>query len=167
MNSKLVTFRAIRKDDIPFLRYYYSRNNLSKYSSRFMPYQFIKHSRITSNLHLWLAILVKKKIVGSIWAEKTRHDAKTGRLGILIHLKAYWSKGYGSCSLEKAIPVFSRKLGINKIALNVRSSNSRAISCYEKTGFVIRSKGVKETKKRAIPFLSMMFKTKSDKRKPK
>lgn len=60
---------------------------------------------------------------------------------IIIGNKKYWNKRYGTRAIKQLLRK-AKKNGINKIYLEVRSTNLRAIRAYEKCGF--RRAGIKK-----------------------
>jgi len=56
---------------------------------------------------------------------------------IIIGNKRFWNKGYGTEAIKLLIKK-AEKLNINKIYLEVRPDNQRAIKAYEKSGFISR-----------------------------
>lgn len=53
---------------------------------------------------------------------------------IVIGEKEYWDKGYGTIAITKLLE-FAEQKQINKIYLEVRPDNQRAIAAYKKCGF--------------------------------
>lgn len=80
--------------------------------------------------------LVRDEVVG--WCDITRHDwpihAHRGTLGMGI-VPAYRGRGLG-LKLINATLAQARKAGFVRIELSVHSDNARAISLYDRVGFV-------------------------------
>jgi RimJ/RimL family protein N-acetyltransferase len=80
--------------------------------------------------------VVRDEVVG--WCDITRHDrpihAHRGTLGMGI-VPAYRGRGLGR-KLINATLAQARKAGFVRIELSVHSDNARAISLYDKAGFV-------------------------------
>jgi len=75
---------------------------------------------------------------------------------IMIGDKKYWNKGYGTRAIKQIIGK-AKKNGVNKIYLEVRPNNLRAIRTYEKCGFQ-RAKIKKYPKNKYLPeTLKMVF----------
>lgn len=70
----------------------------------------------------------------SIERNKTERYSHRAELSITV-LRDYWGKGVGS-ELMKRLIDFSKSSGIKSIYLDVCSDNTRAISLYERFGFV-------------------------------
>ncbi len=56
-------------------------------------------------------------------------------IGLFIG-KPYWRNGYGSDALNVLVDFCFNEVNMNKVKLYVFSFNEKAISCYEKAGFV-------------------------------
>lgn len=80
--------------------------------------------------------VVRNEVVG--WCDITRHDwpihAHRGTLGMGI-VPAYRGQGLGLKLINAALAQ-ARKAGFVRIELSVHSDNARAISLYERVGFV-------------------------------
>ena len=74
-----------------------------------------------------------KKTIGHI--SLTKGDDNWYQTQIVIGNKDYFSKGYGSMAIKKLLE-FAKDEGFEKIFLEVRPDNDRAINAYKKCGFV-------------------------------
>lgn len=102
-------------------------------------------------------ITLDKKAIGHISLVKRKNGWYETQ--IIIGDKKYWNKGYGS----RAISLFlnkAKQLGIDKIYLEVRPNNLRAIKAYKKSGFI--EKGIRKYPKNKYlsEVLRMEIKTK-------
>lgn len=61
---------------------------------------------------------------------------RSATVGIVIGEKAYWDKGYGTEAMRMILVRGFKTLNLNRIALEVFETNTRAIKAYEKAGFV-------------------------------
>lgn len=77
-------------------------------------------------------ISINKQVIGHISLAK-REDGWY-ETQIVIGEKEYWGKGYGTKAIQVLIEK-ARKNGMEKIYLEVRPDNERAIKSYEKCGF--------------------------------
>ena len=75
----------------------------------------------------------KTKILGYI---TLKNKNKIGELGLLAVTKTAQKKGFG-LRLIKFILKYAKKIGCNKIFLDVRKDNYKAISLYKKLGFKV------------------------------
>ncbi|TCO74840.1 RimJ/RimL family protein N-acetyltransferase [Marinisporobacter balticus] len=58
-------------------------------------------------------------------------------IGIIVGRDENQSKGYGTEALKLLLQYGFYRLGLNKIELEVRAYNKKAIRCYEKCGFKV------------------------------
>jgi putative acetyltransferase len=64
---------------------------------------------------------------------RQRHSAW---VGLAVH-DAFCGRGIGRALMEKLLDLADRWLGLVRVDLNVVASNTRAVSLYEKLGFVL------------------------------
>ncbi len=92
---------------------------------------------INSN-SLFLKIVVSKKaedIIGYVILIKD-DDHRFNLINFIIR-KKYQNKGYGSLLMQKTLNIVNNHTEINKIILNVKTTNLKAIKLYKKFGFEI------------------------------
>jgi RimJ/RimL family protein N-acetyltransferase len=77
-------------------------------------------------------IVLNKKVIGHISLAKRKNNWYETQ--IVIGEKRYWGKGYGSQAI-KILLQKAKRLKIQKIYLEVRPDNTRAIRAYESCGF--------------------------------
>lgn len=63
------------------------------------------------------------------------HTAHSGEIGIMIGVKSYWNKGFGTEAMLLLMQHGFETLNLHRIFLRVYASNPRAIRSYEKAGF--------------------------------
>ncbi len=63
----------------------------------------------------------------------TRSEAE---LGIMIGDRNYWDMGYGTATVEALVGHIFSQTGVNRIYLKTLTSNSRAMKCFQKCGFI-------------------------------
>jgi ribosomal protein S18 acetylase RimI-like enzyme len=76
-------------------------------------------------------------------------------LGIYLNRIELFGKGIGKMVIKSAIENIIREKDIQKIYLNVRQDNVRAIRCYERLGFETIYEGEKKTDSGKIKFKRM------------
>jgi len=96
----------------------------------------LEDSRKAKNKIMILA-LVKNKVVGCLHFEggsriRIQH---TGEFGVSV-LKDHWDLGIGTAMVRELIQWAKASGVIRKLNLRVRSDNDRAVSVYEKLGFI-------------------------------
>jgi RimJ/RimL family protein N-acetyltransferase len=76
----------------------------------------------------------------------------------MIGKENYFGKGIGKEAISLAINRSQQYLSFNKVYLNVRKTNIRAIRCYTKYGFCISGEGEKIVSEgQKIEFFSMIL----------
>lgn len=115
----------VSKKDLPEIEKKYNENNMKNYLGRFSPFE-------SEKVHSWDLIAVEGRIVGTVWLIDM--GARTLKLGIFIWQNEFRGKGLGSTVIFSLINK-SQSEGFEKIFLNVRKSNRRALYCYEGAGF--------------------------------
>ncbi len=78
-------------------------------------------------------ILLGKKVIGHITLAKRKNYWYETQ--IVIGERQYWGRGYGTKAIKLLLQK-TKKLGISKIYLEVRSTNARAIAAYVNSGFI-------------------------------
>ncbi|MBS4535714.1 GNAT family N-acetyltransferase [Clostridium sp. D2Q-14] len=79
--------------------------------------------------------LNKDELIGNCGLMDIDMRNRRAELGIFIGNKNYWSKGFGSETINLLLEYGFNILNLNNILLRVYSFNKRAISCYKKCGF--------------------------------
>lgn len=108
-------------------------DNLSKYLSRIHPN--------SDTVIKWCYINVGDENIGSVWLEAV--DENTVKLGIFIAEEKYRNRNYGTKAIENLL-CFAKDKGYKSVILNVRTSNIRAYSLYQKLGFIEINRYTKE-----------------------
>ncbi|MHA1521441.1 MAG: GNAT family N-acetyltransferase [Promethearchaeota archaeon] len=78
----------------------------------------------------------KETLIGNVGIEFIDHRNGVGGLGIVIGKKAFWGQGYGTEALKLIIAYAFDTLNLQKMEIEVFSSNPRALACYKKVGFI-------------------------------
>jgi RimJ/RimL family protein N-acetyltransferase len=65
---------------------------------------------------------------------------RSGEIGILIGVKAYWNLGYGTDAVRTLVAWGFSTLNLNRVFLRVYADNPRGIRCYEKVGFQLEGR---------------------------
>ena len=100
----------------------------------------------------YLIILGDEKVIGHIAFHKSKN--KSAETQVIIGEKEYWGKGYGTVAINLALGKI-QKYKYQKIYLEVRPNNSRAIRAYKKCGF--KSNGFKKyPKNKFLPVVLRM-----------
>lgn len=89
----------------------------------------------------WCYINVGDENISSVWLEAV--DENTVKLGIFIAEEKYRNRNYGTKAIENLL-CFAKDKGYKSVILNVRTSNIRAYSLYQKLGFIEINRYTKE-----------------------
>jgi len=148
-----IHFRQVIQSDIDKFQIWYERIGGPELFSNFIPSSFVSFER--SKDLLWFIILDNDDEIGTIWFEKKDTDKMSYDLGIYLNRIELFGKGIGKMVIKSAIDNIIRKKEIQKIYLNVRQENVRAIRCYESLGFETINEGEKTTDSGKIKFKRM------------
>ncbi len=123
------------KDELKFLLLDFSEKRFTEEDEK----KLIKEFK-NSSQNLFLVAEVNSEIVGTLTfiRESSKKKQHLGNIAMLV-LKRYWGNGIGTRMLE-SIFIFSKKIGLKKILLEVFSNNKGAIILYQKNGFKIEGK---------------------------
>jgi RimJ/RimL family protein N-acetyltransferase len=130
-----IELRTATEDDIPRIEMWAREIDAGQYMSRHLPEQ--------SDVLLWKIIVVDGTEAGTAWAERKGGMPGVVFLGIFIGRSELLGEGIGSTVVSDVIANVHATAGDVSIRLNVRSSNTRAIACYRKCGFVQIASGQK------------------------
>jgi len=143
--KSIIKLRKIKKDDLKYFLKWWKDKDLIKLTSGIYEESddilngyFINFLKNSQNNHF--IILHNNKVVGNI--SLTHKNTETVEMHIVIGEKEYQSKGYGTLAINQAVKKAFGKLEYQKIFIEVRSDNLRAIRVYEKCGFT--KKGLKK-----------------------
>lgn len=134
-----VGLRKIRPEDIVyFYKWWRDCDLIALTSGNFDPISDSEvekyfHKMLISKTDYHFMINVNGRVIGHISLNKRRNDYYETQ--IVIGDKKYWGKGYGPKAIKLLLNRV-QKIGINKIYLEVRPENMRAINAYKKVGFV-------------------------------
>ena len=84
---------------------------------------------------LWIVLDGEK--IGQIAYGEIDKRRKKAEIDIIIGDEKYMGEGYGPDALSTLNHYLFEKLGVNKIWLNARANNLRAVAAYEKAGFKV------------------------------
>lgn len=140
-----IKLRKIKKSDLPFfLKWWKDEDLIALTSGNFdepeekLPEYFFKMIGSKKDHHY--IIQLKDKAIGHL--ALMHKNSNSFEITIVIGEKRYWSKGFGTEAIKKALSLGFGQLGYSKSYLEVRPENVRAIKAYESCGFV--KKGLKK-----------------------
>jgi len=151
-----LTLTRFLESDLNHLDVWYNSIQAEQYMSRVAPRQFKRGSNVKNDLWDWYIIKHHHQPIGTVCLEKREAGSDTAILLILLGSRDLFDQGVGTKAILLAIKTSQKTLGFNKIQLNVRKSNLRAIACYQKCGFSVVREGVKiNDEHEEIPFYRM------------
>lgn len=114
--------------------------SLKTYMGRVYPdHHELFEERTSSGLLYWRYIVSDGLYVGSVWLERETADLPAAVMGVFIIDDAQRGKRIGEQAIGIAVLQGPGVLGVDRVDLNVRTYNERAIRCYRKCGFQIVS----------------------------
>lgn len=163
------SLRPFEENDLPSLQTWAEEIEAQRFMSRILPRQPDRNPNSQESLLSWYVILRDNQGVGVVWLEKAADNDEVAVLGILIGYNDLLGHGIGEQAINLAIDKSHTRLNFKSVQVNVRESNTRAISCYRKCGFVDIFRGTKLVDRTtAIPFVTMELKhNQSSNRKPR
>ena len=98
--------------------------------------EFLERCRAAEN-QIYVVATVENELVGTLHFAAGRRPRvrHSGELGMSVS-KNYWGQGIGSLLLDTLVTWAKQTGVVKKINLRVRSDNVRAITLYERKGFV-------------------------------
>lgn len=140
-----IILREYTKEDLPYMRKWVNDMEITQYLSNIFLYphtlnetENFLNAMLQGNSGFKGFIIAEKeteKYIGQIDLIKIDWVNRVGTLGIVIGTKENLSKGYGTEAIKLIQEFAFNKLNLNKLDLEVRAYNERAIRCYEKCGF--------------------------------
>lgn len=139
ISGQKVIIKAIDKSDSQDILKWVNQEELRRLTGTLYPVsefeheEWIKKTLSSSDKKLFL-VLEKNSArkLGTIGLKNFNHTARNAEL--FISLKV--SGGYGTDAIETLVDYCFKRLNLHKIYLYVFESNTRAIRCYQKAGFV-------------------------------
>lgn len=148
LEGERIILREYRKEDYSYMRKWVNDFEITKNLSNVFLYP---HSE--DNTENFLNIMLDGKMKGFVIAHKDTEAYigqldlinidwvnRVGTIGIVIGTKENLSMGYGTEAIRLLEEYSFNKLNLNKLELDVRSFNERAIQCYMKCGFIIEGR---------------------------
>ena len=156
-----VSIRSFEENDLFSLQMWADEIEAHKYMSRVLPHKSDQYFNSQKSLLAWYVIRGDHKDVGTIWLEKADIDDEIATLGILIGKNNFLGQGFGEQAINIAIEKSFDLISFKSVRANVRVTNTRAIHCYRKCGFLKIFQGIKIVDwTTAIPFMTLELKRK-------
>lgn len=135
--------RPFTPADLPVYDRWRAEIRAERFMSKFFPDYFNGRATQITGRGMWWLIMVDGSGAGVIWLERDRGRDSEARLGIMIGVPELWGRGIGRRAVSLALVEAAREPAVERIRLNVRQANTRAIACYRASGFEITARGRK------------------------
>lgn len=140
LQGKLVTLRALEREDLPLARAYLQDPDVLAYFGFYVPMSqadeedWYENDRRNAST-ITFAIEVEGRFVGGGGFSHLDHKHRRAEVGIFVGDKSLWDRGVGSEAMRQMIDYGFEQLNLHRIYLRVFAENQRAIHVYEKLGF--------------------------------
>ena len=139
-----IILREYRRDDYQYMRKWVNDFDITKYLSNVFLYpqsesdteNFINSMISGSMKGFIIADKDTEEYIGQVDLIKIDWPNRVATIGIVIGTKENLGKGYGTEAIKLLQEYSFNKLNLNRLELDVRAFNERAITCYKKCGFV-------------------------------
>ena len=155
MGNMNIHFRQVTQSDMNKFPVWYERIGGAELFSNLIPSTFLSFEE--SNDILWFIILDDNDEIGTIWFEREDLDKISYVLGIYLNRIDLFGKGIGRKVVKSAVDIILSGKEVQKLYLDVRKDNIRAIRCFEKLGFKSIYEGEKVTSSEKIKFQRMQL----------
>ena len=150
-----VSLRAVQAADQPVIRHW--AKAVIDGMSRTQPLAEAADQHDPAAGLYWYVIAVDDCDVGTVWIELPPPGSQ-GVLGIFLGDAADRGHGLGTGAVELAVAEFRRAHPRLPVALRVRRSNARAVSCYRRVGFAVVGHGSKTLPSgEVVPYYRMVL----------
>ena len=142
-----VTLRALNRDDAQQILEWVNNPKLKYLTGTVYPVSEVEHekwfeNKLNEKINKIFGIEehTTNSLIGVIGLNNTDLINRNAELYIYIGDESHWGKGLGTDAVRALISFVFDELNLHRVSLVVFSYNKRAISAYEKVGFV--SEGV-------------------------
>lgn len=91
----------------------------------------------TDTIELGIRFIRENQLIGFISLNSIEWNNRSGRLAVGIGEPDYRNRGIGTEVVKLMVQYAFHELNLNRIGLDVISSNQAAIRCYENSGFIV------------------------------
>lgn len=138
-----VNLRALKKEDAKQILEWINNPKLKHLTGTVYPVSEVEHekwfeNKLNEKVNKIFGIeeCATKNLVGVIGLKNTDIINRSTELYIYIGAESYWGKGLGTDAVRTLTRFIFEELNLHRVSLIVFSYNKRAISAYEKVGFV-------------------------------
>ncbi|MCG1026178.1 MULTISPECIES: GNAT family N-acetyltransferase [Dehalobacter] len=142
LNGKLTRIRPLEIDDLDTLYEWYNDHDFSYWISGNWPLAtLLRREDLESKLfeedaNRYAITDLQGSLIGTIGFDQVNIPARSARIYIGIGLQDYWGKGYGTDALTAFIRYLFGQWNFRRLTAETWVNNTRALSCYEKLGFI-------------------------------
>ncbi|MBY8984181.1 MAG: GNAT family N-acetyltransferase [Candidatus Lokiarchaeota archaeon] len=146
LKGERITLGSVKREYIDAYLKWFNDPEIIQYLSMFRPMTRMMEEDWIENLKnrddtIAFAILITdenvgEKLIGNCGLHRIDWKNRVAEVGITIGEKEYQGKGYGTEAMEILIDYAFKSVNLNRVQLRVYEFNSRAISSYNKIGFV-------------------------------
>ncbi len=141
--GKLTHIRPLDDGDLESLYSWYNDPEFSYWvSGNWPPATMLRREEIERKMYeedeYRYAIIDKQgQLIGTVGYDEINIPARSARLFVGIGSKEHWGRGYGFDALAIFIQFLFRQWNFHRLTAETWQKNTRALSCYQKLGFVI------------------------------
>lgn len=147
LHGKLVSLRAVEKEDLEQVRDWLTDPDLLyALGARPIPIANLEPDKLSELFRLRdgrvLAILTRDRnlVLGLIAVGNFHEFNRTAQVIVVIGDRSEWNRGYGSDALRTVTRFAFDDLNLNCIEAVIPEFNNRALSVFQKVGFVVEGK---------------------------
>lgn len=141
LSGKSIYLRMLEKNDIEILYKLCNEEKAKRYN--IIPDDIQSNNKETSLRKAFCIINEKNILIGFVTYKENNYCNKVYYIGITIGSQ-YWGRRYGEDSIKTLLKYLFEEQNAIRVEFEVIKSNSRAIACYKKCGFV--EEGIKRNK---------------------
>jgi len=139
--GKRIRLRAIERSDIPTFVSWLNDPEVVENLLLYLPIsqaqeeQWFEDQLQRTDQHIFGIETLDGKLIGNVALDEVNWKDRSAVLGIVIGEKDYWDEGYGTDAICTLLGFAFREMNLHRVSLHVFDDNTRAIRCYEKSGF--------------------------------
>lgn len=143
LTGTLTLIRPLEPEDLDSIYAWYNDQEFSYYMSGNWPQatmlrrEEIESKYYDNDLNRYAITDLEGDLIGTVGFDQVNIPARSARIFIGIGDKSFWGKGYGSDALHAFIVFLFNQWNFHRLTVETWDKNQRAITCYEKLGFVI------------------------------
>lgn len=143
LSGKITRIRPLEMDDLDLLYEWYNDQEFSYWISGNWPETtLMRRDELEKRFYeedpnRYAITDVKDNLIGTIGFDQVNISARSARIFMGIGQKDLWGKGFGTDSLRIFIKFLFTQWNFRRLTAETWQNNTRAISCYQKLGFVV------------------------------